>query len=266
MIANKLIDDIQSFKPKTIRDSLILRDNLDLLKKSIKFDLGDDQPLFDLGTNKNGKNCFELKHEDLKLLPFNTCLFQLRDTITPIYPYFTLLHRIDSSSYKLTPYDAFEYTGGKYAPVVMSFILSFSDGGDSVTTEILDAHEMVKSKEDMAKLLGFYIQPVTHALRMMACSNVESVDNTPSKLKKNRVKKGKTPLFTYKTLHITDTRNIKNKNESGGVHSSPRAHLRRGHIRNISEKKRVWVQPCVVGDKSKGIVKKDYQFTPSQAD
>lgn len=47
----------------------------------------------------------------------------------------------------------------------------------------------------------------------------------------------------------------------GGTHASPRWHMRRGHWRNYKSGKRVWVEQMEVGDKSKGVIVKDYVVT-----
>ncbi len=96
------------------------------------------------------------------------------------------------------------------------------------------------------------------SLEVFLCSNVIQVENTPAKMtNRRRIEKGKIPFFTYRTLHITG------ENESGGeatgTHASPRLHFRRGHIRRISDDRRVWVRSCLVGDKTKGFAGKDYK-------
>jgi len=100
----------------------------------------------------------------------------------------------------------------------------------------------------------------------LMCSNVHTVDNPPPKaLNKSRRKKGKVPLFSYKTLHLTlPTSHTKTEQtESSSGRAAPRVHLRRGHIRilnrNTEKQQMVWVQPCVVGDKSRGVLLKDYK-------
>lgn len=72
-----------------------------------------------------------------------------------------------------------------------------------------------------------------------------------------REKKGKQPIFSYKVL-VVDPGNTKSVRGGGkGTHASPRVHLRRGHIRRLP-KGNIWVNAAVVGDKSKGMVVKDY--------
>jgi hypothetical protein len=97
------------------------------------------------------------------------------------------------------------------------------------------------------------------AIAVLNCSNVKIIESKEKKLiNKKRKAKGKLPLFTYKTLHIDTSEQEKQEGEKKGTHASPRVHLRRGHIRKLANEKTVWVQPCVVGDKTKGIVHKDY--------
>ena len=108
-----------------------------------------------------------------------------------------------------------------------------------------------------------------HAIAVMNCSNVTVIDSPEKKLiNRKRKAKGKLPLFTFKTLHICTGKSKANKAAGGGTHSPPRIHLRRGHIRRLSSGTTTWVQPCVVGDKTKGIVHKDYSVhqTPSQGE
>ena len=105
-----------------------------------------------------------------------------------------------------------------------------------------------------------------HAVNLMArfvmalnCSNTRRVEHpAPKFMNKKRVAKGKQPLFSFWTLHlpVPPGNGVK---QLGGTHSSPRVHLRRGHIREYAEGKYTWVQSCVVGNKQAGIVIKDYE-------
>ena len=102
---------------------------------------------------------------------------------------------------------------------------------------------------------------IIKSIAVLNCSNVIVIDSTENKLiNRKRLKKGKLPLFTYKTLHIDTGERVENKGGKGS-HASPRVHLRRGHIRKITDGRTVWVQSCVVGNKKMGIVHKDYSVT-----
>lgn len=96
----------------------------------------------------------------------------------------------------------------------------------------------------------------------LACSNSVAVDApAPSaSLNAKRKSSGKTPFFSYKELTISASGSPTAGASMGGTHGSPRVHLRRGHIRRLPERT-VWVNACVVGDKSKGMVTKNYRVT-----
>lgn len=94
-------------------------------------------------------------------------------------------------------------------------------------------------------------------LSALNCCNVRRQEHTPAeRLQKARAKRGKAPLFSYWTLQLTS--HLAHGAPKGGTHSSPRVHLRRGHPRQFSPGRWTWVQPCAVGNKSSGMVHKDY--------
>lgn len=101
-------------------------------------------------------------------------------------------------------------------------------------------------------------------LAVLNCTNVVMVDNPePVALNKKRLKHGKLPLFSYKTLHLkkqeTEVRSSAEQNSLNRC--GPRLHLRRGHVRRLDEARSVWVQSCMVGNSTRGIVMKDYRVT-----
>lgn len=95
-------------------------------------------------------------------------------------------------------------------------------------------------------------------LMALNCSNIKrEAHSAPKFINLQRQKKGKTPIYSYWTLHLPNADSP--KSEGGGeTHSSPRVHLRRGHIRQFSIGRYTWVEAHVVGDKEKGMVCKDY--------
>lgn len=133
--------------------------------------------------------------------------------------------------------------------------LTFLQDGDKMSLHYYH-DEKYKSKQ-VAAIVALNL--MIKAIAVMNCSNVITVDSKEQKhINRKRKEKGKLPIFTYKTLHIYTGVSEQQKGGLKGNHNSPRVHLRRGHIRRLSEDKTVWVQPCVVGDKSKGIIHKDY--------
>jgi hypothetical protein len=100
-----------------------------------------------------------------------------------------------------------------------------------------------------------------NAFYVMGCSNVRLVDHAaPDALNKKRERSGKFPILSHKTLTVVTDAARGLRSDGGGTHSSPRVHLRRGHIRHLDDVRRTWVQSCVVGSKH-GMVTKDYQVT-----
>jgi hypothetical protein len=99
-------------------------------------------------------------------------------------------------------------------------------------------------------------------LTAMNCCNVQREEHVPEqKLQKARVKRGKAPLFSYWTLQLNGK--SERGEDQGGTHASPRVHLRRGHPRQYTPGKWTWVQAHAVGNKSLGVVHKDYSAGPA---
>lgn len=99
-------------------------------------------------------------------------------------------------------------------------------------------------------------------LSALHCSNVAQREHRPDlKLQKARAKRGKSPLFSFWTLQLTGK--DEEGHNLGGTHASPRVHLRRGHPRQYAVGKWTWVQPHAVGNRSAGIVHKDYSASQS---
>jgi len=96
-------------------------------------------------------------------------------------------------------------------------------------------------------------------LSVLNCVNVRQVEHPPSNaLNAARKKKGKPPIYSYRTLVVDLNRTPEASGPTGGTHSSPRVHLRRGHLRQFQAGRWTWVQPHAVGNKSLGVVHKDY--------
>lgn len=109
--------------------------------------------------------------------------------------------------------------------------------------------------DEISKMAAMFISALN-------CSNIEYIDNpAPEALNRKRVKAGKVPLFSYKTLHIKVGPKEASINPMGGTHASPRVHLRRGHIRRLTDLRTTWVSACVVGNKELGMIHKEYAVT-----
>lgn len=260
MLANKMIDDSKSYITifETERDRDAIYQAIKYAEQSIKFDIGAVEDLITVGRDKKRSEFILSSKEVINLLPFDCCLFQMELPKTD-KPIFILIKKLNNNEFVFYVWSAMTVLKKSYLPANAYYLVNTEDNTTTTTQLDLSAEKLTDQENDV--FFKQRLEPVVYALRMMACSNIETIDNIPSRLKQSRVKKGKSPLFEYKTLHVTGAPKTKNKYGNGGSHASPRVHLRRGHIRKLSETKSVWVQPCVVGDKSKGVIHKDYNFS-----
>ena len=125
---------------------------------------------------------------------------------------------------------------------------SYSGTDKQITDELLqDVHDEVNAAVAFCKLMN--------------CSNVhEQVIPAPRAINAARARKGKLPLFEYRTLVVDVTAIPRDRSDSHAESSeraSPRQHLRRGHIRRIADRV-VWVNAAVVG--AHGRIEKTYRI------
>lgn len=80
----------------------------------------------------------------------------------------------------------------------------------------------------------------------------------PTFTNQRKIAQGKLPSYEWRT--VTIEQKAKRSEHKGGTHASPRLHDRRGHMRNLSTGKCVWVRPCKVGSAELGTVFHDYEI------
>jgi len=99
------------------------------------------------------------------------------------------------------------------------------------------------NRDELDEKMEIIVKSVIGLTQIMACSNIEYVEHPePIKLNKKRNKQKKQPLFSYKTLQISNSNkiNLKSTYEESD-RNSPRLHLRRGHIRRYRTGKITWI-------------------------
>lgn len=132
------------------------------------------------------------------------------------------------------------------------------------STDSLAGHEFVLSSgiPDVVADAQYAMYVMRAFCSAINCINVKRQEHArPAKLQKARAKRGKQPLFSYWTLRL-DGKSDRG-DDYGGTHASPRVHLRRGHPRQYTPGKWTWVQAHAVGNKSLGVVHKDYTAGPA---
>lgn len=117
------------------------------------------------------------------------------------------------------------------------------------------------NKDFSRKRISHHGRVVLELLAALSCKNISTVNyQDASPLNTKRIKSGKLPFYETKIL-VVDCRSVSTIKIGDGnsSHSSPRQHLRRGHIRRIA-KGSIWVNSCVVGDPTKGSIGKQYSI------
>ena len=228
-------DEIRSAE-RNVFNSLLAAEN------AISFDIGD----------VNRLNGISYKQGSIENIPYKDCWFELK-TEDAIWG--CVLTESEQQEYENKVYNWFWYARYKgiwrYQFAMETFgidhqqVLLFDSGDDNVRMQHLRSAVLI-------------------FLSAIQCKNVIKKENKPDeKLQKARAKRGKKPLFSYWTLELSDQK-TKSGATCGGTHASPRLHLRRGHPRQFKPGEWTWVQPCVVGNKSLGMVHKDYKFVPGE--
>lgn len=103
-------------------------------------------------------------------------------------------------------------------------------------------------------------------LAAINCSNVATQRiEAPKMLNAKRLKKGKLPMYDYHYLDIAIASDKREPGTGNGTHASPRAHLRRGHIRRLGERfgnKTLWINATMVNAAGAMPEAKTYRVKP----
>lgn len=112
--------------------------------------------------------------------------------------------------------------------------------------------------------LGREAIAICEMCNVLQCTNiVTELLDPPQALNAKRARNGKLPFFEYRILKIEERAG--STVERGGTHAAPRLHYRRGHIRRLPDSRKTWVRPAMVGDKTRGLIMKDYDVTETRA-
>ena len=105
-----------------------------------------------------------------------------------------------------------------------------------------------------------FISAILKYLQALNCCNITRTEHKPKPSQQSvRRAIGRQPLFSTWTLEIDLDRTERElPGESCGGHTSKRLHLCRGHARQHKPGQWCWVRAHVRGDKSLGMIHKDY--------
>ena len=145
-------------------------------------------------------------------------------------------------------------------PHVTGFPLVLCPTSIDAFVEKLGEAEMLK---ELAHNISGEVTAVLALCEALTCTNVgtEIIQKVSDKKNIHRIRDNKLPIYETRVLTIDAPINVAIKtNTSNGKHRSPRHHLRRGHIRVLKSKKRIWVNSCSVGAKNTSIIDKEYKL------
>jgi len=208
---------------------------------------------FDLGDYEAAERMASLSTRSFWRAPFPVCLFQWSEGPRV----HLLLTWQDDDSLTVRCFYRNESTGFAWNQSSFDFRVNtagdcafISGKGEDITDWVVE-----NDKE------GFFLvmTDLAQSLEVFSCCNVEQVEHAaPKHLNAQRARKNKPPMFSFRTLHLTGEAAPHGAARATGDRTSPRLHLRRGHIRRLLDGRRVWVRSAVVGAKGSGFVHKDY--------
>lgn len=110
-------------------------------------------------------------------------------------------------------------------------------------------------------------------LSMMNCANIEQIAHqVPEAFQKSRVKSGKKPLVSYRTIRVDLGKTPRQVAAEGlpGDGTTPRQHKKRGHMKDyrggkglFGRYKGIWYWgPTLAGSEEEGVVVSDYTVDP----
>ena len=216
---------------------------------------------FDLGDNETVNSMFDVSRHEFFEIPAPICLFQVTQEMDLHF----FLAKKDFGGTVWRRFGKILNDGFRWHEEDIEFFIE-KDGKTMITKRISTGDVLTNGPEKVSDCLTDserwticrYIE-VASAIEVFSCSNVVTIEHKPPKLiNAKRKNKGKPLFFSYKTLHVTGETDSKEPDDKG-THASPRLHLRRGHIRKLSDGRRVWVRSALVGDKSKGFIAHDYK-------
>jgi len=136
--------------------------------------------------------------------------------------------------------------------------------GRTLQSIITDTNKKTGTGEFDCSIVHEDIYALHNLCVMLSLGNVKTKKiSPPCKLQKARERKGKAPLYSYHVLDV-DGELWDGPRISTGEGQGKRSHLRRGHIRRLDERRRVWVRACLVHGSIPGFVDKDYKIKPPQ--
>jgi hypothetical protein len=136
-----------------------------------------------------------------------------------------------------------------------------------LSKEFYEEQRELRARNGLRQLVEEYIDDVasiTNLCAILNLSNTSTVALPPPKgAQRSRQRKGKLPLYDYHILEV-DGERWDSPYTSSGAGQGYRSHLRRGHIRRLSDDRYTWVRATYGHGSVDGFVDKDYAVKPKE--
>jgi hypothetical protein len=300
MFAHQVIEDLKdSLKeytfPKNYADAIKVYG--ETIKNSHCFHLGNTDDALAAVSHKKGYKLF-IDNSEYMNLPYDYCWF---DAIKPNDNYYSKMGvllfnhpTVDNvigvslyaffkkyKNWTLLPMSYFFKVGKSFAMEELKFVSPNSSSMEfqssdrelhNVCALILDENLPTENYKIINDACAHFLTVIENAILLLNCKNIITKNNYPDeKLNNARRRKGKQPLFSYKTLHLNvPSSNKKGKNISiVETNDHNRIHFCRGHFKSYTQDAPLfgkivglwWWQAHVRGQNKDGIVMKDYSIT-----
>lgn len=256
MNVHKLIDELSCVKAVSLRGLCLPKESEDI-QSAIMFDLGSSDDFKQL-VLMSSRDVFSHR---LARPPFENVCFEIKRPDAVIYWFHCINTQQATHIYKYgfnQTEDEFGYFGELVmyhgTPKISDDYIVRPDGTKTIWWQ-MNEKEVETYRGHMAIFCAFEV---------MACSNVVFQPvKAPKHANRKRARRNKTKLYDYHTLvvRLPNERTEPAIQATNTSRAGPRLHLRRGHIRNLPNGEKIWIQPAIVGDKKSGIAHKDYRIT-----
>jgi hypothetical protein len=258
------------------------------LKDAVKFYIPDDYPLYSSDNSYTDMNTLglvsKLPYQNICLIFHDYILFVHEVTNSPLeYSYYSDALSIKDAKAMIRViktgrgeiFDTNLILISKFDGQSLNYRSAFYDGEFDTDYKYVNSDYVHKDKNQIVHSLELttarHLITLNKFLSFLSCKNIKStLYNPPEKIQKKRLKNNKLPLFSYRTLVLDTSKNDQNIIEPQELWTN-RVHLCRGHVSRYGPKygnKKLfgkyeglyWIPPHVRGNKSKGVIHKDYKF------
>lgn len=280
MFIDRLLDKITHVPPEYEKEIESKQQLIDDLKSSVVFNIDN---VIDYLNTCNSPSLIDIKHYPNVMSPFPLVFFEYKtmeevkrvakelNQQEPVkMALFVRLRGYQEGNPVYFVNNFEELNDGSFGLRINTFTYSCDKKGELLKVGVLN-----KLNRENEPTVIYSLAPVLLALSFLHCKNVTIHSEEPAiKLQKARERRGKLPLFTFKTLEIKPmVKILKEQGESETKGLKHALHICRGHFKDFSNGPGLgrghahglyWWESHVRGSREVGAVIKDYKVSPNK--